>query len=380
MRFLAPRPAPITACLLTLSLVGAGLSCTGCSFGTQPAEPPVAPASDEQGASGEEKALPELAGNAHLRTQGWLDECRGTGFTLGSEEDAAMLDALSLSLEGTDQGGISYAVSLVGLGWQQEQGDGTVAGFVDGQNQVEAVKFWLTGDIVDQADLWYRAHVTGLGWMGWAHNGEPSGSEGLSQGVNALQVMVLEKGATPPEEAETELVDSAYLSQSELQQQLFAGSIALDDPRLQGWKSGDADLDAYIDAFIADHAGTGEDALRNAYEYISYYSYVKENEYPDPNAWQTWSKDYAKEMYANGCGNCYRYASLLCWTARRLGYDAKVIAGEVPWHGVWSPHGWVEITVDGVPYVCDSDMHKFIADRNFFMVTYEEAPIEYRKI
>lgn len=146
-----------------------------------------------------------------------------------------------------------------------------------------------------------------------------------------------------------------------------------------GSKSGDAELDAMLEEIVSTKTGTGEDALQKAFDYMSEYLYISQNELPEGD-WTTWSVPYAKEMCKNREGNCYRYASLFCWIARYLGYDAKVISGRIPWQAELAPHAWVEIRVDGEVYVCDSDMHKFKPHLALFMVTYDEAPYEFHRV
>ncbi len=140
--------------------------------------------------------------------------------------------------------------------------------------------------------------------------------------------------------------------------------------------SGDAELDAIIDDLLDHRIGREGDALSRAFRYVAGYRYI------DGSKWPTgeWSVPFAKEMYYNQGGNCYRFAALFCWLARGLGYDASVVVGEVPSRSLgWAPHGWVEIALDGTVYVCDPNMANAIPSRNWFMVTYGSAPVTYRK-
>ena len=143
--------------------------------------------------------------------------------------------------------------------------------------------------------------------------------------------------------------------------------------------SGDRDLDEMLDAAIGDGIGEGDDALRNAYEYVaSRFTYLKQEGDPEGD-WQDWSREYAKEMYRNGEGNCYRSASLMCWLARRLGYDARVVVGTVPTDHGPGAHAWVDVVKDGETYLIDATFHRSMTDRDFFMRTYDEAPASYTK-
>ncbi len=143
--------------------------------------------------------------------------------------------------------------------------------------------------------------------------------------------------------------------------------------------SGDRDLDEMLDAAIGDGIGEGDEALRNAYEYVaSRFTYLKQEGSPEGD-WRDWSVEYAKEMYRNGQGNCYRSASLMCWLARRLGYDARVVVGTVPTEHGPGEHAWVDVVQNGETYLIDATFHRSMTDRDFFMRTYDEAPASYTK-
>ncbi|MBR3316546.1 MAG: hypothetical protein IKG21_01830, partial [Atopobiaceae bacterium] len=47
-------------------------------------------------------------------------------------------------------------------------------------------------------DVYYRVHAQRLGWMGWAKNGAKAGSEGQSRRAEAVQVVLVPKGAKAP--------------------------------------------------------------------------------------------------------------------------------------------------------------------------------------
>ena len=71
---------------------------------------------------------------------------------------------------------------------------------------------------------------------------------------------------------------------------------------------------------------------------------------PDGYTWDQWR---ASEMFKNRQGDCHNFAALFGYTARELGYDAKIIQGYTTnVAGDWVDHGWVEI--NGAIY--DPDM------------------------
>ncbi len=142
----------------------------------------------------------------------------------------------------------------------------------------------------------------------------------------------------------------------------------------------DVELDTIVKHIVDHVTGRGADALGRAYEFVSKYDYDYENTDPKGD-WIIWSRLYAKQMYKECKGNCYRYASLMCWIARELGYDARTVSGEVLQSTSlgYEEHGWCEVRQGERWYVVDPDMHKFIPSRNFFMVPIDNGAIIYRR-
>ena len=143
--------------------------------------------------------------------------------------------------------------------------------------------------------------------------------------------------------------------------------------------SGNAELDRIIIEMANRFGIDGAASLRKAYDWVATFSYTSMNIYPE-GSWQSWSVPYAIEMYHNHTGNCYRYASLICWFARALGYEAKAVSGQVLVSSGWAAHGWVEINQNGKTVIIDTSQHRAAPERNFFMVDYDHAPLYYRVI
>ncbi|WP_165044062.1 GBS Bsp-like repeat-containing protein [Adlercreutzia sp. ZJ138] len=134
--------------------------------------------------------------------------------------------------------------------------------------------------------------------------------------------------------------------------------------------SGNRTLDSYLKTIISQN-GTN---LNTLFNYVAGYPYINGSKYPSGN----WSIPFAIEMYQNHGGNCYRFAALFCWLARAVGYNAQVVSGHVPTRsGYNSPHGWVEVYVDGATYVCDPESAHEFPGRNWYMITYSGAPFTY---
>lgn len=80
-------------------------------------------------------------------------------------------------------------------------------------------------------------------------------------------------------------------------------------------------------------------------------------------------------MIAQHGGNCYRYAALMYWFGKALGFDINVYPGRVS----NSDHGWNEVKHNGKIYVIDTEMNCSVQypERNWFMITYGNAPLTY---
>lgn len=58
---------------------------------------------------------------------------------------------------------------------------------------MEAIQIRLTGELANYYDIYYRAHVQKIGWLGWAKNGQNSGSQGLSARMEAIEIQIVPK-------------------------------------------------------------------------------------------------------------------------------------------------------------------------------------------
>ncbi|MGN0397595.1 MAG: Ig-like domain-containing protein [Candidatus Fimimorpha sp.] len=128
---------------------------------------------------------------------GWLDSV-GEGETAGT--DAFRVEAVRIRLnENKIGGGIRYSAYVQNVGWQSYVANGVMAGTVENNQRLEAIKIYLTGSVASKYDIYYRSHVEEEGWLSWAKNGEESGSEGLDKELQAIQIILLEKGSKGPD-------------------------------------------------------------------------------------------------------------------------------------------------------------------------------------
>ena len=76
--------------------------------------------------------------------------------------------------------------------------DGELAGTTGQAKAVEALAINLKGEISNEYDIYYRAHISDYGWLGWAKNGETAGSGGFSYGMEAIQIVLVSKNTAAP--------------------------------------------------------------------------------------------------------------------------------------------------------------------------------------
>lgn len=134
--------------------------------------------------------------SANVRGEGWQNPVTGAS-TSGTTGLGLPVDQFSMTMEGsTFDGGIEYSVHSADVGWQDYVSDGGVAGIAG--KQVEAIRIRLSGELATCFDVYYRAHVSNLGWLDWAKNDEKAGTARLGYQLEALQVVFVPKGGSAP--------------------------------------------------------------------------------------------------------------------------------------------------------------------------------------
>lgn len=133
---------------------------------------------------------------SHSSNIGWMSPV-GNGAIAGTTGRALPMEALEAQL---DWYGHSGAIELRGhvsnIGWQQWS-EGR-CGTTGKAQRLEAVQIRLTGEAAEKYDIWYCAHVSGIGWLDWACNGAAAGSAGKGRAIEAVKVVLVEKGGTAP--------------------------------------------------------------------------------------------------------------------------------------------------------------------------------------
>ena len=122
------------------------------------------------------------------------------------------------------------------------------------------------------------------------------------------------------------------------------------------YTTGSATLDTKLNNIVESRTNssmTRDQKLRVLYNYVrDNFTYLKR---PLVSKGQTgWEASYAEEFLNLGRGNCYSFSATFCLLARELGLPAYTVVGGLGASN--SPHGWVEINLDGTTYMFDPQL------------------------
>jgi len=131
--------------------------------------------------------------SGHVQDIGW-QEVVGAGQPIGSVGAALRLEAYKI-----DSPDILYKSSVESSGWESDwRTNNEVSGTTGDAKRINAVKMKLSDKIASEYDIYYRVHVSNIGWMGWAKNGDPAGTDDSAASIEALQITVVRKDSTAP--------------------------------------------------------------------------------------------------------------------------------------------------------------------------------------
>ncbi len=151
------------------------------------------------------------------------------------------------------------------------------------------------------------------------------------------------------------------------------------------YTTGSAKLDDMVDNALAacvTSSMTQAEKLRAAYVYIrDNFTYLARDH--QARGTMDWAQESAEWMFTYNKGNCYCFAAVFLYMARRLGYQAYPVSGGVGTKN--SDHAWVMIYwEDGNPYMFDVELdyaYRYRYDRgviyDLYKFTPETAPFKY---
>ena len=89
------------------------------------------------------------------------------------------------------------------------------------------------------------------------------------------------------------------------------------------------------------------------FNYVTYHNfYLRDGDHLHEVGETGWANEEAYQMLSTHKGNCYNFAAEFYVLARAIGYDAVIYSGTI----TDRPHGWVEIEMDGEPYIFDTEI------------------------
>lgn len=144
----------------------------------------------------------------HVSELGWLnaesdgDQAGTTGMNLG-------IEALRIDLAGIE-GEIEISSLSEDAGWSDWSTNET--GTTGQHRALQAVKVKLAGKAAEVYDVYYQGHITDYGWLGWAKNGEASGTSDAGKTFQAIKIIIVLKGANAPGSTEGAFQESDWAS------------------------------------------------------------------------------------------------------------------------------------------------------------------------
>lgn len=149
----------------------------------------------------------------HRDSSGW-GKWTKNGVVSGAAGKGKQIDNIEMNLSGNQyKGGITYRSNVQKKGlesdWSSNGETSGTAGY-----RIESIAIKLTGEAADHYDVYYRVYAQELGWLGWAKNGENSGTTGFNYRLEAIQILLVEKGNAAPGKVEgiESSVDITYIN------------------------------------------------------------------------------------------------------------------------------------------------------------------------
>ena len=124
----------------------------------------------------------------------WNRNGEVSGVTSGSNLNH---EALQMTVIGSRYtGNIEYRAKGAGYSWMNWTTKNSTTGKPG--KRMEEIMIRLTGELSEKFDIYYRTCVKSKGWLGWAKNGEKSGTEKYDLCIAALQCVIVPKDSGEP--------------------------------------------------------------------------------------------------------------------------------------------------------------------------------------
>lgn len=127
---------------------------------------------------------------AHCSEIGWMDPV-SDGNIAGTVGQNRPMEAVRITGYNIPGLGIRGYAHVQDIGWSAGNIQGEDIGSTGLGKHIEAIKFELFGDVADQYTIWYRLHVSNIGFMPWVRGGEVSGTVGGNLAAEAIQIVLV---------------------------------------------------------------------------------------------------------------------------------------------------------------------------------------------
>ena len=128
----------------------------------------------------------------------WYKDGQTAGVVSGGKQKH---EGLMMSVDGSRYtGNIQYRVRGQGYSWTAWNTKNAKVGKYKKTNgkRMEEIEVKLTGELAEHFDVYYRTMVKEKGWLGWAKNGERSGTNKYNFYIMAFQCVIVPKGSAEP--------------------------------------------------------------------------------------------------------------------------------------------------------------------------------------
>jgi uncharacterized protein YjdB len=133
-----------------------------------------------------------ITSRAHVGGIGWMSNVTNNG-VIGTTGQTKAIEGFRID------GSIEYSSYSNTVGWQPTVGDGMVSGTTAMSRPIQAIKINPNGALANRYDVYYRTHITNVGWLGWTKNGQISGVTGDSdKNIEAIEIRLVVKGYSAP--------------------------------------------------------------------------------------------------------------------------------------------------------------------------------------
>ena len=189
--------------------------------------------------------------SSHVSNIGWMNSVYD-GQASGIIDDSKKIEALNISLLSDDDISLIAGVHVENIGWIDDITSTDLIGTTGRSLRAEGFYLKLIGTDADKYDIWYRSYVDYYGWLGWAKNGENSGSEGIFASMHGIQIFICPKDSFSPDTTESAFKTTLLAYQSHV------SNIGWMDYVFEGQTSGAADNIHNTEALVATLRGYGD--------------------------------------------------------------------------------------------------------------------------